>query len=331
MNNSQVAHHFIYDYSLANGSNFSCNNRKLYSYSSLMATIDRDRKIILIDERISHYSNSSQKHRNHLFKAIPSTYSVFEWRWQDGSFIECKYNSILGMIDKQSRARVNDYSSSIAQSIDLCKDYAKCFPDSISEYDNQLLVDINTINIQELLSSSAHLVESNKQRILALKEKENAKHQEARQNNLNKFLGTTDVIFDPNYNSVYLKVIGDTVYTSNSIQVQLSDAITLYKAYLSGKNILNAKLGSYTVVKASKSSVTIGCTTISAIELNRVLSKYLNYNFKQQIPLEPEDESFDDLLNQLDEINNDLKSLGIDESDPLYALSRCGSNTIFKR
>ena len=271
MNNAQVAHHFIYSSYPANGSNFSCNNGRLYSYSSVMATIDRESKIILIDERISHYSNSSRKHRNHLFRAIPSTYSVFEWRWQDGSFIECKYNSILGMIDKQSRARVYDYSRSIAQSIDLCKDYAKCFSDNISEYDNQLLADIDTINVKELLSSSAHLVESNKKRLLAPKEKENAERQEARQNSLNRFLGTTDVIFDPNYNSVYLKVVDDTLYTSNSIQVPLKDSLVLYKAYLSGKNILNAKLGHYTVVKASKKSVTIGCTTISAVELNRVL------------------------------------------------------------
>ena len=271
MNNESVAHHFIYNSSPANGSNFSCNNGRLYSYSSLMATIDRESKVILIDERISHYSNSSRKHRNHLFRAIPSTYSVFEWRWQDGSFIECMHDMIIQLIHKQSKARKVDYSNQIVNLISSCSDYAKLYKDNLTAQDNAILdmiVNIDTIN---LMKSSAHLIESNKQKLLALKEKENAKRQEARQNNLNNFLGTTDVIFDPNYNSVYLKVIDDTLYTSNSIQVQLSDAITLYKAYLSGKNILNAKLGSYTVVKASKESVTIGCTTISAVELNRVL------------------------------------------------------------
>lgn len=275
MKNESVAHRFIYDNTYAKGSNFRFDGNKLYSFFSHMATIDRDRKTILIDEGISNYSNSSRKHRNNLMRAIPSNYSVFEWRWKDGSFIECTYNSILGMIDKQSRARVSDYSRAIAKSINLCTDYEILFPDQISDYDKQLLVDIMQININELLSSSAHLIEANKNRLLALKAKEDAKRQEAKQNNLNNFLGTSDVIFDPNYNSVYLKVIDDTVYTSNSIQVLLSDAIILYKAYLSGKNILNAKLGSYTVVKSSKESVTIGCTTISAIELDRVLSKYL--------------------------------------------------------
>jgi hypothetical protein len=240
-----------------------------------MATIDRESKVILIDERISNYSNSSRKHRSHFMRAIPSTYQVFEWRWQDGSFIECKHDNLIDLIKKQSRARKVDYSNQIVNLMSSCSDYAKLFKDNLTAQDNVLLdmiVNIDTINLME---SSQHLIESNKQRLLALKEKENAKYQEARQNNLNKFLGTDDVVFDPNYNSVYLKVIGDKLYTSNSVQVELSDAITLYKAYLSGKNILNAKLGHYTVVKASKESVTIGCTTISAVELNRVLSVHL--------------------------------------------------------
>ena len=275
MNNPQVAHHFIYESSEAKGSNFSCRNNSIYSFSSVMATIDRKKKIILIDERISHYSNSSQKHRNHLFKAIPSHYSVFEWHWRDGSFIDTQYHQILLLIGKQSRARKVDYSNQIAKLIDLCNKYAELFQKEISAEDHILLDQINTINIKELLSSSQHLIEANKARILALKAKEDAKYQEARQNNLNKFLGHSNVVYDPNYNSVYLKVVEDKLYTSNSITVNVMEAITLYKAYLAGKNIINARLVNYVVGKVSKESVTIGCTTISAVELNRVLGEYL--------------------------------------------------------
>ena len=273
MNNSRVAHHFIYESSEAQGSNFSCNGRKLYSYSSLMATINREKKIILIDERISHYSNSSQKHRSHLLRAIPSDYSVFEWYWKDGSFIEAQHNVILNLIEKQSRARKVDYSNQIKRLIDLCNEYSNIF--MIEEKDKVLLDEIDTININDLIASSKHLIEANNARILALRAKEDAQRQEARQNNLNKFLGHSNVVFDPNYNSVYLKVVEDKLYTSNSITVNIMEAITLYKAYLAGKNILNANLGHYTVVKSSKTSVTIGCTTISAVELNRVLGEYL--------------------------------------------------------
>ena len=275
MNNSQVAHHFIYDSSEAKGSNFSCINGRLYSYSSIMATIDRERQIILIDQRISNYSNSSRKHRNHFLRAIPSNYSVFEWHWADGSFIETQYYVLLNLIDKQSRARVYDYSNQIAKLIDLCNKYVELFQEEISSEDHILFDQINTIDIHELLLSSQHLIEANRARILALKVKEDEKRQESRQKELNKFLGHGNVIYDPNYNSVYLKVIEDKLYTSNSITVNVMEAITLYKAYLAGKNILNARLGHYVVGKVSKTSVTIGCTTISAIELNRVLSKYL--------------------------------------------------------
>ena len=275
MNNSQVAHHFIYESSEAQGSNFSCINGRLYSYSSIMATIDREKKIILIDQSISTYSNSSRKHRNHLLRAIQSYYNVFEWHWNDASYIEEQYNTILNLLDKQSRARKVDYSNQIAKLIDLCNKYVELFQEEISSEDHILFDQINTIDIHELLLSSQHLIEANKARILALKVKEDEKRQESRQKELNKFLGHSNVVYDPNYNSVYLKVVEDKLYTSNSITVNVMEAITLYKAYLAGKNILNARIGHYVVGKVSKESVTIGCTTISAIELNRVLSKYL--------------------------------------------------------
>ena len=149
------------------------------------------------------------------------------------------------------------------------------FQEEISSEDHILFDQINTIDIHELLLSSQHLIEANKARILALKAKEDEKRQESRQKELNNFLGHRNVVYDPNYNSVYLKVIEDKLYTSNSITVNVMEAITLYKAYLAGKNILNARLGHYVVGKVSKESVTIGCTTISAIELNRVLGEYL--------------------------------------------------------
>ena len=238
MNNSQVAHHFIYDSSSAQGSNFSCNDNNIYSYSSLMATIDREKKIILIDQRISTYSNSSQKHRNHLLRAIPSNYSVFEWRKDDGSFIETQHDIILQLIDKQSRARKVDYTNQIERLVDLSIEYSQVFKEEVEESDLELLHWLKSINMSELIASSKDLVEANNHRLLALKVKEQEKHQESRQKELNKFLGHSNVVYDPNYNSVYLKVIEDKLYTSNSITVNTMEAITLYKAYLAGKKHL---------------------------------------------------------------------------------------------
>lgn len=47
MNNEQVAHKWIYDSgsgSQAQGSNFSYSMNRLYSFSSIMAIIDREKK-----------------------------------------------------------------------------------------------------------------------------------------------------------------------------------------------------------------------------------------------------------------------------------------------
>lgn len=280
MRNENVAHCFIYNEdSEEKGSNFSFKGNKLYSYTSLMARINRDKKTILIDEHISDYSNTSRKHRRNLFKAIPSIYSVFEWRWKDSSYIESQYNLIIEMLDKQSRARTSDYSLNIANAISSCTNYEIEFPEEISENDKELLIDILQINVQELISSSSHLIEKSKEKLIALKAKDNERKQDSRQLWLNKFLGNNSVKFDPNYNSVYLKISGDTLYTSNSIQVPLRDSFILYKKYTDGKDIVGKKLGCYTVLKSSKESVTIGCTTISAIELNRVFGEH-NFEYK---------------------------------------------------
>ena len=150
MNNEQVAHSFIYDNDSAQGSNFRFNGNKLYSFNSLMATIDRDRKIILIDERISCYSNSSQKHRRHLLNAIPSTYQVFEWRWQDGKYIECMQNEILGLIDKQSRSKKIDYIPKIKEIISLCNEYDRLFQNDKDSCKNIILDEINSIDLDSI-------------------------------------------------------------------------------------------------------------------------------------------------------------------------------------
>lgn len=80
MNNESVAHRFIYEEKTsAMGSNFSFEYNRLYSYYSILAKIDREKKIIYIDSDVAGYSNSSRKHANHLRIAIPMNYSVFEW------------------------------------------------------------------------------------------------------------------------------------------------------------------------------------------------------------------------------------------------------------
>ena len=279
MNNEVVAHRFIYEEKTsAKGSNFSFEYDRLYSYYSILAKINREKKIIYIDSNIAGYSHSSQKHTNHLRRAIPGNYSVFEWDFSE-DFITCKKNEIFKLIDMESRARKVSYIPQIKRIIDNVNKYIEVHEiKKLSKESKAHLKDIESIDINNLIESSAEVIKRDQERLLKIKKLEDKKKQEYRQNTLDRFLGQvynksdkSTIKYDPNYNSVYLKVDGESIKTTNSIVVPLRESLVLYRRYLDGKNILGINLGHYSVVKSSKESVTIGCTTISAFELNRVL------------------------------------------------------------
>lgn len=277
MNNEYVAHNWVYgDKSISIGSNFSYDGNKLYSYDSLLAKIDRDKKIVYVNSEIADYSNSSRKHANHMHRAIPSFYEIFEWDFGNNIYEE-RLDKILKLLDMQSRARRRDYSLEIKKLILNTKKYSEIHPLKNKD-DKKILKEILSIDIDNIIESSKELIKRDKERKEKERKAENKKYQEARQKNLDSFLGQkydkkdkSTVKFDPNYNSVYLKIKGDEIFTSNSIRVPLKESLVLYRRYLDGKNILGLSLNHYSVVKSSKESVTIGCTTISAFELNRVL------------------------------------------------------------
>ena len=280
MNNESVAHNWVYgDKSISSRcSNFSYEYDRLYSYTSLLAKIDREKKIVYIDSKIAGYSHSSRKHTNHLHRAIPGNYSTFEWDFSE-DFITCKRNEIFKLIDMESRARKVSYLPQIKRIIDNVNKYIEVHEiKKLSKEVKAHLKDIESIDIDNLIESSAEVIKRDQERLLKIKKLEDKKKQESRQNTLDRFLGQvynksnkSTVKYDPNYNSVYLKVDGESIKTTNSIVVPLRESLALYRAYLSGKNIHGLNLGHYSVVKSSKESVTIGCTTISAKELNRVL------------------------------------------------------------
>ena len=281
MNNEVVAHRFIYgEKTSAKGSNFSFYYDKLYSYDSTLAKINREKKIIHIDSRVAGYSNSSRKHTNYLYRAIPGYYSTFEWDFSE-DFTTCKRNEIFKLIDMESRARKVSYLPQIKRIIDNVNKYIEVHEiKKLSKESKAHLEDIKSIDIDNLIESSAEVIKKDKERLLRIKNLEDKKRQESRQNILDRFLGQvysksdkSTVKYDPNYNSVYLKVDYKLIKTTNSIVVPLRESLALYRAYLSGKNIHGLNLGNYSVVKSSKESVTIGCTVISAKELNRVLGK----------------------------------------------------------
>nr|MBP8634698.1 hypothetical protein [Clostridia bacterium] len=222
MNNEVVAHRFIYEEKTsAKGSNFSFEYDRLYSYYSILAKINREKKIVYIDSNIAGYSHSSQKHTTHLRRAIPGNYSVFEWDFSE-DFITCKRNEIFKLIDMESRARKVSYLPQIKRIIDNVNKYIEVHEiKKLSKESKAHLKDIESIDIDNLIESSAEVIKRDQERLLKIKKLEDKKKQEYRQNTLDRFLGQvynksdkSTVKYDPNYNSVYLKVDDESIRTT---------------------------------------------------------------------------------------------------------------------
>ena len=215
-----------------------------------------------------------------MYKAIPSYYKIFEYDFNQGAF-EYYFETIMILAEKQLRARKYDYSGKILKLIQEAKDFAELNNVKKDIYLKQIL-EIDTFKLQESYDKVKDKIEK---QIAAKKKKDDKAKQESRQNNLDRFLLQTynpkdksTVKFDPNYKGVYLKADDDLgcLYTTNGITVLLVNALLMYRHYLNDfKSIIGKKLEQYTVVKSSETEVTIGCTTISAKELKRVLSKYM--------------------------------------------------------
>ena len=182
MNNESVAHRFIYgEKTSAKGSNFSFEYDKLYSYYSTLAKINREKKIIYIDSNIAGYSNSSQKHTNYLRRAIPGNYSTLVWDFFE-DFITCKRNEIFKLIDMESRARKVSYLPQIKRIIDNVNKYIEVHEiKKLSKEVKAHLKDIESIDIDNLIESSAEVIKRDQERRLKIKKLEDKKKQEYRQ------------------------------------------------------------------------------------------------------------------------------------------------------
>ena len=282
--NQEICHKFIYakegeSYDYASYK-MSFNGKKLYSYNSVLAYIDREAKTLVVEDRIANYSNTSIKHFNCLMSATPGYYNVFKTDTSNplGFYID-KINELLTL---QARARKRDYTREIRSYIKEEYLYTTYFKQDKRSADYKAIINFYN-NIDDLAAQTQEALDyqaEEAKRQKAEKAKRDKKNQEARNENLTNFLlddesgAIKPKKYDPNYNSVYLKKVGDLLYTTNSIKVNFNSALALWKRYMSGKDIIGLKLEQYTVVKSSQDSVTIGCTTISNKEMSRIFKNY---------------------------------------------------------
>lgn len=282
--NEEICHKFIYakegeSYNYASY-NMSFHGKKLYSYRSVLAYIDREAKTLIVEDRIANYSNTSRKHFGCLMSATPSYYNVF--RTDISNPLNFYINKINDLLILQARARKRDYTRKIRSYIKEAYLYTTFFKQDkrSSNYKTILNFYNNIDDLAAQTQASLNYQAEEAKRQKAEKAKRDKKYQESRNLYLTNFLKDDESgaikpnKFDPNYNSVYLKKVGDLLYTTNSIRVNFNSALALWKLYQIGTKIIGLNLEQYTVVKSSQDSVTIGCTTISNKEMSRIFKNY---------------------------------------------------------
>lgn len=282
--NEEICHKFIYakegeSYDYASYK-MSFHGKKIYSYNSVLAYIDREAETLVVEDRIANYSNTSRKHFGCLMSATPSYYNVF--RTDISNPLNFYINKINDLLILQARARKRDYTRKIRNYIKEAYNYTTFFKQDKRSAEYKAILNFYN-NIDDLAAQTQAVLDYQAEEVKrqkAEKAKRDKKNQEAKNNYLTNFLSDDESgaikpnKFDPNYNSVYLKKVGDLLYTTNSIKVDFNSALALWKRYISGKYIIGIKLEQYTVVKSSQDSVTIGCTTISRKELERIFKNY---------------------------------------------------------
>ena len=282
--NEEICHKFIYakegeSYDYASYK-MSFHGKKIYSYNSVLAYIDREAKTLVVEDSIANYSNTSRKHFNCLMSATPSYYNVFKTDASNplGFYIK----NINNLLTLQAKARKRDYTREIRSYIKEAYLYTTFFKQDKRSAGYKAIMTFNN-NIDDLAAQTQAALDyqtEEAKRQKAEKAKRDKIYQESRNKILMNFLSDDESgaikpkKYDPNYNSVYLKKVGDLLYTTNSIKVNFNSALALWKRYMSGKDIIGLKLEQYTVVKSSKDSVTIGCTTISNKEMSRIFKNY---------------------------------------------------------
>ena len=236
--NEEICHKFIYanegeSYDYASYK-MSFHGKKIYSYNSVLAYIDREAKTLVVEDRIANYSNTSRKHFNCLMSATPSYYNVFRTDTSDP--LNFYINKINDLLILQARARKRDYTKEIRSYIKEAYLYTTFFKQDKRSADYKAILNFYN-NIDDLATQTQAALDyqaEEAKRQKAEKAKRDKKNQEAKDKYLDNFLlddesgAIKPKKYDPNYNSVYLKKVGDTLYTTNSIRVNFNSALALW-------------------------------------------------------------------------------------------------------
>jgi hypothetical protein len=252
------------------GDRLSFAGNCLYSYRSILARtngVKGERNIFIYTDTVNT-SRTSGKHASILQRTIPPYYNVFHVPGDNVSKNMINYvEEIEELILKQSRARLQDYSRVIKETIDEALLYSEIKKTRRTKEYKKILKMKHSMNNNDFIDKSASKIKEEKEKRRKRKFIESKKrHQKLR----DKFLGDeTYEVKDTDF-GVLIKKVGSKLKTSTSVIVDFNEALEMYNKYISGTLNNGDMLGHFKVVRILKDRVIIGCTTISKKELDRV-------------------------------------------------------------
>ena len=279
--NSQLSHVWANQLqSFGKGSNMHFDGNTIYSYGShyeiaQIVTTANGQKVYFVNS--NGYSNTTAKHTNHVWRAIPDIFPVFKVPFKitssyySGSrtqsfrveylpeIIDAMLLDVKNELTKQINARTYfGYFSSASQMFDdilnICELFDLPKPQRPSNYlDAQI--------------KAQHLRETQTQR----EDKKAAKELQKSLELLTKWL-------NHEYNGqlynipVHLRVSSDgkLIETTKGAKVQMSEALRLLSKLRSGEDVNGYKIDGFTVIENNSDRVKIGCHEISWNIINKL-------------------------------------------------------------
>ena len=278
--NSQLSHVWANQLqSFGKGSNMHFDGNTIYSYGShyeiaQIVTTANGQKVYFVNS--NGYSNTTAKHTNHVWRAIPDIFPVFKVPFKitssyySGSrtqsfrveylpeIIEAMLLKVKNELTAQNNARSNYYFFDTANRIynniiQICELFDLPKP--------QL-----PINYLDAQIKAQHLRETQTIR----EDKKQAKQIEKNLELLTKWL-------NHEYNGqlynipVYLRVSSDgkLIETTKGAKVQMSEALRLLSKLRSGEDVNGYKIDGFTVIENNAHAVKIGCHEISWNIINK--------------------------------------------------------------
>ena len=269
--NSQLSHVWANQLqSFGKGSNMHFEGNTIYSYGShyeiaQIVTAANKQEVYFVNS--NGYSNTTAKHTNHVWRAIPDIYPVFKVPFKNNRF---SVENLPAMLD----AMLLDVKNELTKQINA-RTYFGYFSSASQMFDDILNI-CELFDLPKPQRPDNYLYAQIKAQILRETQTEREEKKQAKE--LEKSLELLTKWLNHEYNGqlynlpVHLRISSDgkLIETTKGAKVELSEALRLLSKLRSGEDVNGYKIDGFTVIENNAHSVKIGCHEISWNIINKL-------------------------------------------------------------